>query len=120
MNRDLLGGEKQRTLIRIFCGGSTPFHGTTFPLLSGIWSRVRTDLFWIVIVAFTIRLLVIFLFHTYRFGPGQPYNFGYEMGRIGRSIAQGNGFGNIYEGLTGPTAYEPPLYPYLVSCRRRL
>jgi 4-amino-4-deoxy-L-arabinose transferase-like glycosyltransferase len=72
-------------------------------------------MFWIVIVAITVRLLVIFVFHTYRFGPGQPYNFGYEMGRIGRSIAQGNGFGNIYGGLTGPTAYEPPLYPYIVG-----
>ena len=94
---------------------SGPFLGTAFSLLSGIWSRVRTDMFWIVIVAITVRLLVIFVFHTYRFGPGQPYNFGYEMGRIGRSIAQGNGFGNIYGGLTGPTAYEPPLYPYIVG-----
>lgn len=92
-----------------------PIGGSVFSLLSRIWSRVRTDLFWIVIVAFTVRLLVILAFHTYRFAPGQPYNYGYEMGRIGRSIAQGNGFGNIYEGLSGPTAYEPPLYPYLVG-----
>jgi 4-amino-4-deoxy-L-arabinose transferase-like glycosyltransferase len=115
MNPDRPSGAKQKSPNRILHGGSAPAHGTTFALLSGIWSRVRTNLFWIVIVAFTIRLLVILVFQTYRFGPGQPYNFGYEMGRIGRSIAQGNGFGNIYAGLTGPTAYEPPLYPYLVG-----
>ena len=91
MNRDLLSGAKQKALIRILCGAPPP--GTTFCLLSGVWSRVSTNLFWIVIVAFTVRLLVILVFQTYRFGPGQPYNFGYEMGRIGRSIAQGNGFG---------------------------
>lgn len=95
--------------------GSSPFLGTTFSLLSGIWSRVRTNLFWIVIIAFTVRLLVIIGFHTHRFDPRQTFSFGAEMGRIGRSIAQGNGFGNVYEGLTGPTAYEPPLYPYLVG-----
>jgi hypothetical protein len=59
---------------------------------------------WIVIITFTVRLLVIIGFHTYRFDPRQTFNFGAEMGRIGRSIAQGNGFGNVYEGLTGPTA----------------
>jgi 4-amino-4-deoxy-L-arabinose transferase-like glycosyltransferase len=69
-----------------------------------------------VIVAFVVRLLVIVLLHTYRFGPGpQPYNFGYEMGRIGQAIAQGKGFSNIYHGSTGPTSWEPPLYPYLVG-----
>lgn len=94
---------------------SRPFPRTTFSLLSGIWSRLRTNLFWLVIIAFIVRLLVIIGFHTYRFGPGQTFDFGYEMGRIGRSIAQGNGFGNLYEGVTGPTAYEPPLYPYLVG-----
>jgi len=83
---------------------------------SKIWTRVRTDFFWIVIIAFAIRLLVILLFRTYRFGPGpQPYNFGYEMGRIGQAIAQGKGFSNIYHGATGPTSWEPPLYPYLVG-----
>lgn len=73
------------------------------------------NIFWIMAAAFIVRALVIVLLHTYRFGPGQPYSYGYEMGRIGRSIAQGHGFGNIYGGETGPTSFEPPLYPYLVG-----
>lgn len=37
------------------------------------------------------------------------------MGRVGRSIALGQGFSSPYEGNTGPTAWEPPLYPYLMG-----
>ena len=37
------------------------------------------------------------------------------MGRVARSIAQGQGFSSPYEGNTGPTAWEPPLYPYLMA-----
>jgi 4-amino-4-deoxy-L-arabinose transferase-like glycosyltransferase len=37
------------------------------------------------------------------------------MGRVGRSIALGRGFSSPYEGNTGPTAWEPPLYPYLIG-----
>jgi len=37
------------------------------------------------------------------------------MGRIGRAIASGQGFANPFDGITGPTAWEPPLYPYLIA-----
>lgn len=78
--------------------------------------RLRTSLFWMVTVAIALRVLVILAFHTYRFAPaGDHYSFGYEMGRIGRAIAQGKGFSNLYHGETGPTSWEPPLYPYLVG-----
>ena len=43
------------------------------------------------------------------------FGFGFEMGRIGRSIAEGRGFCSPYEGNTGPSAWEPPLYPYLIG-----
>jgi len=43
------------------------------------------------------------------------FGFGFEMGRIGRSIAEGHGFSSPYEGNTGPSAWEPPLYPYLIG-----
>jgi 4-amino-4-deoxy-L-arabinose transferase-like glycosyltransferase len=36
------------------------------------------------------------------------------MGRIGASLAAGHGFSNPFGGSTGPTAWEPPLYPYLI------
>lgn len=37
------------------------------------------------------------------------------MGRVARSIAQGQGFSSPYKGNTGPSAWEPPLYPYLMA-----
>ena len=37
------------------------------------------------------------------------------MGRVARSIALGRGFSSPYDGNTGPTAWEPPLYPYLMA-----
>jgi 4-amino-4-deoxy-L-arabinose transferase-like glycosyltransferase len=37
------------------------------------------------------------------------------MGRVARSIAQGHGFSSPYGGNTGPTAWEPPLYPHLMA-----
>ena len=37
------------------------------------------------------------------------------MGRIGRAIATGHGFADPFGPATGPTAWEPPLYPYLIA-----
>jgi 4-amino-4-deoxy-L-arabinose transferase-like glycosyltransferase len=89
------------------------------------WAHARTSFFWMVIVAFGIRFGYIVAGHTYRFRSGkqvlaQPVNqkdfdFGFEMGRIGRSLAQGQGFSNPFNETTGPTAWEPPLYPFLIA-----
>jgi len=37
------------------------------------------------------------------------------MGRIGESLASGHGFSNPFGPPTGPTAWEPPLYPFLIA-----
>jgi 4-amino-4-deoxy-L-arabinose transferase-like glycosyltransferase len=37
------------------------------------------------------------------------------MGRIGQSLAAGNGYGNPFVDPSGPTAWEPPLYPFLIA-----
>jgi 4-amino-4-deoxy-L-arabinose transferase-like glycosyltransferase len=37
------------------------------------------------------------------------------MGRIGRSLALDQGFSNPFNATTGPTAWEPPLYPFLIA-----
>lgn len=37
------------------------------------------------------------------------------MGRIARSLASGQGFSNPFHGITGATAWEPPLYPFLIA-----
>ena len=80
------------------------------------WARARTSFFWMVVIAFALRLAFILLAHTYKFKPDQDnFSFGYEMGRIGRAIATGRGFADPFDGQTGPTAWEPPLYPYLIG-----
>jgi 4-amino-4-deoxy-L-arabinose transferase-like glycosyltransferase len=43
------------------------------------------------------------------------WQFGYETGKIARSISSGEGFSNPLFAKTGPTAWMTPLYPYLVA-----
>ncbi|HLV86740.1 MAG TPA: glycosyltransferase family 39 protein [Candidatus Sulfotelmatobacter sp.] len=71
---------------------------------------------WLLPLSFVLQLASIGIFHQYRMRPGEDnFGFGFEMGRIGRSIALGHGFSSPYEGNTGPSAWEPPLYPYLIG-----
>ncbi len=41
--------------------------------------------------------------------------FGYETGRIAKSIATGNGFSSPLSVPTGPTAWLTPIFPYLLA-----
>jgi len=71
---------------------------------------------WLLPLSFVLQLAAIGVFHQYRTRPGEDnFGFGFEMGRIGRSIALGHGFSSPYEGNTGPSAWEPPLYPFLIG-----
>lgn len=80
------------------------------------WRQARTSFFWMVVIAFAFRLAIILIGHTYKFRTtDQNFGFGWEMGRIGHSIAVGSGFGNPFDFNTGPTAWEPPLYPFLIA-----
>jgi 4-amino-4-deoxy-L-arabinose transferase-like glycosyltransferase len=80
------------------------------------WTRIRTSQFWIVAIALVLRVGWIILGHTYKFKPNDNnFGFGWEMGRIGAAIASGRGFSDPFNGATGPTAWEPPLYPYLTA-----
>jgi len=64
---------------------------------------------WLLPLSFVLQIACIGLFHQYRVRPGNDnFEFGWEMGRVARSIALGQGFSNPYEGNTGPTAWEPP------------
>jgi 4-amino-4-deoxy-L-arabinose transferase-like glycosyltransferase len=73
-------------------------------------------LLWLLPLSFALQIAAIGVLHEYRMRPGDDhFGFGFEMGRIGRSIAQGHGFSSPYEGNTGPSAWEPPLYPYLIG-----
>jgi len=71
---------------------------------------------WLLPLSFALQLAAIGVLHQYRTRPGEDnFGFGFEMGRIGRSIALGHGFSSPYEGNTGPSAWEPPLYPFLIG-----
>jgi 4-amino-4-deoxy-L-arabinose transferase-like glycosyltransferase len=71
---------------------------------------------WLLPLSFALQVAAIGMFHEYRTRPGDDhFEFGWEMGRVGRSIALGQGFSNPYDGNTGPSAWEPPLYPFLIG-----
>jgi 4-amino-4-deoxy-L-arabinose transferase-like glycosyltransferase len=80
------------------------------------WDQARTSFFWMVVVGFALRFGWIIVAHTYKFKTlDDNFSFGWEMGRIGRSLALGQGFSNPFNATTGPTAWEPPLYPFLIA-----
>jgi 4-amino-4-deoxy-L-arabinose transferase-like glycosyltransferase len=80
------------------------------------WGQARSSPFWLIAVAFGLRLAYILIAHAYRIKPDQDFfSFGYEMGRIGRALATGHGFSDPFGPHTGPTAWEPPLYPCLIA-----
>jgi 4-amino-4-deoxy-L-arabinose transferase-like glycosyltransferase len=69
-----------------------------------------------VAVALFLRIGWIIVGHTYRFKSVENnFGFGWEMGRIAEAIASGRGFSDPFGPHTGPTAWEPPLYPYLTA-----
>lgn len=77
-----------------------------------VWESVAVITF----VALVVRLAFIHaLYHvSYNDVPDHLY-FGFEIGRIARSIASGHGYGNPLAVPTGPTAWTTPVYPYLLA-----
>ena len=68
---------------------------------------------WIGLIA---RELAIFIGHTYRISKLEgSFGFGWETGRIARSIAWGQGFSSPFQDTSGPTAWLAPIYPYLLA-----
>ena len=66
--------------------------------------------------AFFIRMIVVLL--IYRSLPGSCPNFGgfgWELGWVAGSIANGHGFSSPFWPATGPTALVPPVFPYLLA-----
>jgi 4-amino-4-deoxy-L-arabinose transferase-like glycosyltransferase len=69
-----------------------------------------------VLAAFAIRLVVMVFLLPEQLDPSRDHwHFGYETGRIARSIVQGKGFSSPLFAETGPTAWMTPVYPYLVA-----
>src|SRR5438105_5237329 len=74
-------------------------------------------LLWVMFLfAFALRLLVLTIGHSYRFPAIKDhFSFGWETGRLARSIASGEGFSSPFDGHTGPSAWVAPLYPYFLA-----
>lgn len=67
-------------------------------------------------MAFALRVAVITIGHTYRITPRRDhFQFGWEMGRLARSIAQGRGFSSPTDLNSGPSAWTAPVYPYILA-----
>jgi hypothetical protein len=90
--------------------------------LTGRAGRLRFSAPWMIFWAgFGLRVAVILIGHTYKVRTDQAnFNFGFEAGRIARSVATGHGFGNPFNGASGPTAWLPPLYPLLMAAAFKL
>lgn len=77
--------------------------------------RLKSPLL-IVLVALVLRLGLLSCGHTYRISSvNGHWRFGAEIGRIARSMVRGHGFSSPYWAPTGPTAQQPPVYPYLLA-----
>lgn len=73
------------------------------------------------LVAFAIRLAVSAVMIPEFTDPYRDHwHFGWEMGRIARSICEGHGFASPFFDPSGPTAMLPPVYPYLVALGMKL
>jgi len=69
-----------------------------------------------VLAALALRLLVMGFTYPIQMNPFlDHWKFGWEIGRVARSIATGHGFGSPYTEPSGATALIPPVYTYLVA-----
>lgn len=69
-----------------------------------------------VLAALAIRLVVMVFLLPEQLDPSRDHwHFGYETGRIARSIVEGRGFSSPLFAETGPTAWMTPVYPYIVA-----
>jgi hypothetical protein len=82
--------------------------------MEGVPDRRLLSVF--VLVALAARLLIVaFTYHEQLDPRRDHWAFGWETGRIARSIALGEGFANPLFEKTGPTAWMTPVYPYFVA-----
>ena len=85
------------------------------------WHSFAHSVAWMVLVAFLVRVSWIVLAHTYRIRTSENnWGFGWEIGRLGYSLANGHGFSSPFGGDTGPSAWTAPIYPWIVSVAFRL
>ena len=80
------------------------------------WQSIVRSPGWMVLVAFVVRVAWIAIAHTYRVRTtDNNFGFGWEVGRIAYSLANGMGFSSPFGGNTGPSAWTAPVYPWIAS-----
>jgi hypothetical protein len=73
-------------------------------------------LFWIVLAALAVRLVVMAFLYQEQLDPANDHwKFAYETGRLARSLATGQGFSGPLFDNTGPTAFLTPVYPAILA-----
>ena len=69
-----------------------------------------------VLIAFAVRVFGSRWLTPIAFAPTKHnFAFGWEIGRIAYSLANGMGFSSPFGGNTGPSAWTAPVYPWIVS-----
>jgi hypothetical protein len=86
-------------------------------LVASILQDTKYFLILVFIFALLLRLAAMVATKSYHIGNeiDDHFGFGTEMGRVARSIAQGQGFSSPMPLPTGPTAIVGPLYPLLMA-----
>jgi 4-amino-4-deoxy-L-arabinose transferase-like glycosyltransferase len=77
----------------------------------------RLFLIVVFLFAFALRLSVMFATSSYHIVEDDTdhFGFGWEMGRVARSLVEGAGFSSPLPMPTGPTAIVGPVYPLLLA-----
>lgn len=78
---------------------------------------IRADNPWLMFaIALAIRLIVVgFLYPDQMQARREFWPFGYEIGRVARSLAEGRGYSSPLFSDTGPTAWAAPIYPAILA-----
>jgi len=86
-------------------------------IVSPVQRSSKVFLITVFLVALALRLSVMFATSSYRITEyaDDHFGFGWEMGRVARSLAEGNGFSSPLPSPTGPTAIVGPVYPLLLA-----
>jgi 4-amino-4-deoxy-L-arabinose transferase-like glycosyltransferase len=75
-----------------------------------------STIFWLVLVAFAVRLSFLLLLKTYQYDRIDDNRITGEITNIAASIVRGHGFSSPFNDVyTGPTAWIAPAYPYFVA-----
>ncbi len=70
----------------------------------------------ILLLSFAVRVAVMVYFRSYDISPeADHWSFGFETGRIARSLALGQGFSSPMPEPSGPTGFLSPGYPLLLA-----